>query len=174
MFPSSIQRYYQSFVGSDEDHSLEPIIIFIRHLAQANTQAWEAILGGGTLEFFLHLYITNFVDPLAIDIFHGRSALRAACDTLLDSFSSIQTGFEIISKHQIYILWPTPLPLLLPVDPPVDRLVQRPDFWREMEPAFVILRMESIYNMMVMEDRHDLLGQDSLENIAADLLEFSR
>lgn len=164
---------YQSSLGADENHSLESIVIFLHRLAQVSNKACEGILGNDTLEFFVHLYIANFFDPLAIETSHGRSALRAACDSLLHTCSGTQTGLEILSQHQIYMLWPTILPKLPSSSLPADRHIQRANIWRTMEPKLILLRMESIFRMMVMENREGMLGQDSLENVAADILEFS-
>lgn len=56
---------------------MEPVITFFNELAQASISCSQAILKGGGLNFLLHLYLADFSDPLAVDMFHGRPPPQA-------------------------------------------------------------------------------------------------
>lgn len=100
---------------------MEPVVIFLHQLAQSSDKSFEAILGD-ILEFTTHLCITNFSDPLAVDMSRGISSLQAACDYLLRFCSSTKMGLEILSKHELCLLWPTALPTLPFTSLPVEQL----------------------------------------------------
>lgn len=164
-----MQVYRNSLLVSG-GHSLAPLVSFLHLLVLINDRA-TGIIEAGVLDFLVHLYISGFSDPLAlieVAILHERSALRAACDSLLDTCLKSKQGMQTIFRHGLHLLWPESS-FSKPIS---NRSAQRVELWRLMEPEVIFSRMESIFNMMTKEDWRGVLVQDSLDDIAADILEF--
>lgn len=157
------------------NHPMESIITFLNQLAQASTPTGRAILEGGVLDLLLQLYLTNFSDPLAVQMFCGRLTLRKACDTLLSTFSKTEQGLKLLSEHQLYVLWPM-TPNLQFTNAILDRPVKRAKMWRSINLELIHLRLTSILTIIRAQAVYRLDAPEfhPLSDIAHDSLEFLR
>lgn len=170
--PDTVREYAKS-LAVWESHSLEPFVIFLQRLADKSNLVGEVILEGGTMDYLLHLYISNFSDPLAKKDpggFHRISTLYAGCNSLLLVLSSTRRGVALICRHPFHILWSnrpelpfTPLAL--------DRMVQRRQIWKLMDKQLVLWRIHSMMEMMM--DWRRPYEQELLMDTVADILDFS-
>jgi hypothetical protein len=163
---SGSAQIYRKALVVKKAHSLEPVIVFLHKLALDNDHAIGTILEAGTLDFLLHVYISNFSDPFCKiegDMDDGISTLRAACHSLLNTCSSTESGLKIICRHRLHILWPVQpeLPFTRLIS---DRLVQRAAIWRSIGHELASLRVRLVFR----EIKRGL----PLDDIAADVLEF--
>jgi hypothetical protein len=167
-----VQEYIKS-LAKWESHSLEPFIIFLRQLADRGDLACEAILEGGVTDYLLHLYVSNFSDPLAKEEqgdFYRTSTLYAACNSLLLALSSSHKGLDFICGHPFHVLWSTRPEL--PFTPLVrDRVARRVEVWKSLRNELILWRIRSIFEMI--SDWRRPYEQELLIDIAVDLLEFS-
>lgn len=165
-------QIHQSSFDSERSYSLESIITFFHELAQASISCSQAILEGGGLDFLLHLYLADFSNPLADDMFHGRLTLRAACDSLLYTLSNTEQGSKLISKHQLRVLWPTTPSLRFTMANTISgRPVERAEIWGSIRPTFILLRLNVLLEIIRMETLRSL---NPLNDIIHDILAFLR
>ncbi|KAF9466991.1 hypothetical protein BDZ94DRAFT_1250259 [Collybia nuda] len=171
-WPPAIQAYVKSLTVW-ESHCLEPFVAFLQDLVDGNNVVGEAILEGGIKDYLLHLYVSNFFDPLVKEDsgdFHRTSTLYAACNSLLFILSHTQNGLRSIRGHLFHILWSNHP--ALPFTPLTNnRLDQRPGIWSSMSKDHVLWRIRSIIEMV--DDWHRPYEQELLMDIAVDVLEFS-
>lgn len=170
--PGTVQGYANSLTIW-ESHSLEPFVLFLQGLADKNNLVGEAILEGGTMDYPLHLYVSNYSNPLAKKDpggFHRISTLYAGCNSLLLVLSSTRKGVALVCRHPFHILWSnrpelpfTPLAL--------DRVVQRRQKWKSMDKKLVLWRIRSMMEMMM--DWHRSYERELLMDIVVDILDFS-
>lgn len=170
--PSTIRAYTKA-LSTLENHTLEPFIIFLQGLATGNDFASQAILEGGVMDYLLHLYVSNFFDPLeerdSVDSYR-RSTLNAGCNSLLRILSAAREGLTLICGHSFHILWPDHPEL--PFTPLVlDRVVQRAQIWKTIGMELALWRIRSMMEMMV--DHHRPYKQEFVMDIVVDALDFS-
>jgi hypothetical protein len=164
---------YVNSLAKWESHSLEPFIIFLCQLADKGDLVCKAILGGGVMDYLLHLYALNFSDPLAEKdhgVFYRTSTLYAACNSLILALSGARRGLDLICGHPFHVLWSTrpELPFTSLVQ---NRAAQRVEVWRSLGSELILRRIYSIFEMMPNWRRP--YEQEFLIDIAGDLLEFS-
>lgn len=125
------------------------------------------------MDLLLHMYSSNFFDPLAQEdevAFSRISTLYAECNTLLSILSATSEGIDLIRGHPFHILWANRPEL--PFSPPmIDRASQRLDIWKRLGPELVMWRMRSIMDMLF--DWRRPYDVDLLIDIVVDVLEFA-
>lgn len=125
------------------------------------------------MDYLLHLYASNFSDPLAqrdAVAFSRTSILYAECNSLLRILSITPEGLALIRGHPFHVLWSncpelpfTPLGL--------DRVVQRAKIWGLMGREFIIWRIRSIMDMML--DWRRPYDEELFMDMVVDALDFS-
>lgn len=169
-----VQIYQASL--APESHAFEPLLNFFRHLILASEQATKTIFQAGIMELLLHIHHYSFLDPFATTgtlMFNKSSTLRASCDSLLETCSKNKKRSKYLANDRLYVLWSPQLKS--PLSPYIpNRSARRAEIWRSMEPESITLRIRSISNMMLLEEYRGLLEQDWLDDIASDILEFSK
>lgn len=153
---SSSARAYQTPVVVHEARILKSLVFFLHSLVLANERAIQIIFEAGVMELLFYTDALGFA-PMG-------SALRIACDSLLDTCLETKEGRNFFIKDRLHVLWPLQMGSLYIS----DRLAQRAEIWRSMKPEVVHIRMASISSMLVQGQ----LRQNSLDDIAADILEF--
>jgi hypothetical protein len=173
--PVSVQIYRNSLIIK-ETHCLEPVVNFLYELAWISNRAIRTILKAGSMDLLLHLYVSNFSDPITTmkaNTYGELSTLETVCNGLLDICSSTPKALKFISKHPLYPLWPKypELPFTIAIS---DRPVQRAATWRSIDPEFLVMRLRHVFNASLMEDGRSFLKQDHLDDVVADALEVYR
>ncbi|KAK7442751.1 hypothetical protein VKT23_015998 [Stygiomarasmius scandens] len=185
-----MQTYKQSLpmpTIADSDHSFIPFISFLRSLISVAPSSFFlsfTILEAGLLDFLLHLYATDFRDPLAPLSDHTgyprRSTLSVACNSLLIVACQCEQDGTItayIQGHPIYALWPMHPALSLfshhgeTYDYNAQRILRR-DAWHHIEKRWFYWRISSIHNVMV--DFPSRYFEDGiLKDALVDLVQFA-
>lgn len=153
---SSSAWAYQTPIVVREGRILEPFLFFLHSLVLANKRAIRIIFEAGVMELLFHIDALGFA-PMG-------SALRIVCDSLLDTCLETKEGWNSFIKDRLHVLWP----LQMSFQDISDRQARRAEIWRSIKPEVVHMRMVSISRMMVQGQ----LKQNSLDDIAADILEF--
>lgn len=127
------------------------------------------------MDFVLHLYHSNFVDPLGDPGpagRDGRESFHKLCETLLIACSRANRG-KYVDHHQrpFHILWSMEQPYLS--TELGNTLVERAEILKLMKPEYIVSLMRLIFHMM---DDWDVSGErksTAHERIATDLIELS-
>ncbi|KAK7442754.1 hypothetical protein VKT23_016001 [Stygiomarasmius scandens] len=188
---SIMQAYKQSLPTptiADSDHSFIPFISFLRSLVSVAPSSFFlsfTILEAGLLDFLLHLYATDFRDPLAPLSSHTeyprRSTLSVACNSLLIAACQSEEDGTItayIQGHSIYALWPMHPALSLfshhgeTYDYNAQRILRRREAWHHIEKRWIYWRISSIHNVMAdFASRH--FEDGILKDAFVDLVQFA-
>ncbi|KIK61126.1 hypothetical protein GYMLUDRAFT_243799 [Collybiopsis luxurians FD-317 M1] len=88
---------YQKYLSKWEGHSLTPLIDFLSALVASSSHEVREILDSGVQDLLLHIYVSDFRDPLVLDhnetLYVRKSSLAAACNTFLLGFEGQSGGF---------------------------------------------------------------------------------
>lgn len=169
---SSLVQVYQTSLTSKEVHSFEPLIFFLYCLVLNSERATKIIFKAGVMEFLFQQYISGFPDPFSATephMFDKHLQLWAVCSSLLNICARTRYFVEDL----LHVLWPQQQEIMSPQHIS-DRPTQRAQVWRTMESELVVMRIQAIFNRMVLEDYQHMFEQNLLTDIASDILEFSR
>jgi hypothetical protein len=170
---------YQSSLSLSESHSLGPLVLFFCQLAKASHQISDIILDGGVMDFLLHVYISNFLDPLAtvepVD-WCENPTIQGLCDSLLITCSKTDMGRNIRSGPFNSLWWMEKLDL--PRMELQSRLAERAEMWKSIKPESISWRIQLIFNMdpaiwrMPVDEQGPLTARISRILLVTDLMEF--
>jgi len=142
------------------------------------------VFEAGFLDFLLHLYATDFRDPLAslsdCTEYHRKSALLIACNSLLavarenDNDGTVEAH---IQTHPIHALWAVHpgLPLfcfnICDNRFNTQRMLRRREAWQSAEKRWIYWRIRSIHDMIADFSGH--FEDDILRDVFVDLVQFA-
>lgn len=125
------------------------------------------------MDYLLHLYASNFSDPLAqrdAVAFSRTSTLYAECNSLLRILSITPEGLALIRGHPFHVLWSNRPEL--PFTPLIlDRVAQRARIWKLMGRELILGRIRSIMDMVL--DWRRPYEEEFFMDIVVDILDFS-
>ncbi|KAG6911427.1 hypothetical protein DXG01_016524 [Tephrocybe rancida] len=170
---SSIKAY-KGGLSAWESHSLVPMVDFLGLWMQSSPYDSSILFQAGILDLFLHMYVTNFRDPLADTergAIHRTSTLSSACNFLLTALCGTKTGIASVSVHVLRALWPTrpELPFTVPLG--IERVQQRIDAWTTASRAVILWRLHATFDMML--DFTRTIDDSVMHDVCADLLELA-
>ncbi|KIK61064.1 hypothetical protein GYMLUDRAFT_85069 [Collybiopsis luxurians FD-317 M1] len=175
---------YRDHLSKWEDHLLAPIIDFMRDFASCAKLGWSTVLSSGCLDLLLHLYISDFQEPVTLNSgtrSFRKSSITATCNSFLTDALADEYGCRLIELHPLRGLWPL-WPMLAFVDTTQGRCLQRRKTWRLVGKEAIQWRISSIYDTLVLEwpvaglssrVRTTLTAEPFLSDLITDLLEFS-
>ncbi|KAF9066552.1 hypothetical protein BDP27DRAFT_1002416 [Rhodocollybia butyracea] len=164
---------YQKYLSRWETHSLIPFLDFLSALTSLHSQVFPDILKAGVQDLLLHLYVSDFRDPMAArhkSSLIRKSSLAAACNSFLLEVCSDPSAREEFEHHPIHGLWP-PRPMLLFGQNEVDRCSQRRQMWQSLGLEEIQWRISSAFDMLM--DWDGSFTGPFLFDLLIDLLEFS-
>ncbi|KAG6826842.1 hypothetical protein H0H93_016099, partial [Arthromyces matolae] len=168
-------KSYCKLLSPWESNSLHAFVEFLTEIAQALKPTQISIfIHSGVLDFLLHVYVTNFFDPLAdfdSGAIHRTSYLYAACQHLLTMLCEHQLAVAAISDHPLGALWPALAPLPFPVHGRLERAAVRIDVWNSSPNPLILWRLFAIFDMM--GDYTRIIDESLLYDICVDLLQLS-
>ncbi|KAJ4483619.1 hypothetical protein J3R30DRAFT_3698502 [Lentinula aciculospora] len=176
-----IFSFYQQYLSKWEDHSLAPIVDFLRDFASSSEQGWSIIYDCGYLDFLLHLYVSDFADPAKIRTGpFNKSSLSATCSSFLVEVLANDSARANFHSHVVCSLW-TLWPMLALGTPNDTRCSQRRQAWPLVGTNEIQWRICSIFDTLVLEwdsgssmrKLRVSLKEPSLFDLFIDLLEFS-
>ncbi|KIK61124.1 hypothetical protein GYMLUDRAFT_85110, partial [Collybiopsis luxurians FD-317 M1] len=183
-FEDAVLPAYRDHLSKWEDHSLAPIIDFIRDFASYAEFGWSTVLNCGCLDLLLHLYVSDFQEPVTLNSTtssFGKSSIAAICNSFLTGALADEYGRGLIELHPLRGLWPL-WPMLAFGDAAQDRCLQRREMWKLVGKEVIRWRISSIYDTLVLEwpvagfsnrVRTTLTAEPFLSDLMIDLLEFS-
>ncbi|KAF9066512.1 hypothetical protein BDP27DRAFT_1423761 [Rhodocollybia butyracea] len=168
---------YQKHLSKEEidySHSLAPFIDFLSALASSCSQEFPVILSAGVQDLLLHLYVSDFRDPITSMVtktsFIRKASLAAACNRLLLEACSNPSSYEQLQHHPIHGLWSL-RPMLLLGRMEINRSSQRREMWRTLGLGEIQWRISSAFNLLM--DWEQSFTGTSLFDLLIDLVEFS-
>ncbi|KAF9075567.1 hypothetical protein BDP27DRAFT_1443457 [Rhodocollybia butyracea] len=164
---------YQKHISKGEGHSLAPLIDFLSMLNSSRSQAFPEILSAGVHDLLLHLYVSDFRDPMATAnkrAFIRTSGLFAACSSYLLEACSDHSSYEHLERYPIHGLWSLS-PMLSFGKMETDRCSQRRETWRLVGLRGIQWRISSAFDMLMDWERS--FTSDFLFDLLIDLVEFS-
>ncbi|KAF9463090.1 hypothetical protein BDZ94DRAFT_1260035 [Collybia nuda] len=170
---SSPARVYREAIADRECHSMSALIDFLLELTQETGADRAAILKSGIMDLLLHMYVSDFYDPLVENEhgdFYRKSTIFSRCNIFLREISAIERELNIIRGHPLYLLWPAQpdLPFQTPLH---DRMAQRARAWNLVMPEVALWRIQSVLDMMLAGTASS--SEDDLLELATDILELS-
>lgn len=196
MFNSRTLRFVDSFPGDAlisayqqnlskwEDHPLAPAVDFLRDFASSGEEVWSTVISCGSLDWLLHLYLSDFEIPVAfkttIRPFH-KSSVSATCNSFLVEALADEYAQRMIQSHAIRGLWPL-WPMLAFESVEWSRSTLRSQTWQALEARDIQWRISSIFDILVvdwvkyrrLQVTNMRLYEDSIFfDMLVDLLEFS-
>ncbi|KAF5384538.1 hypothetical protein D9757_006445 [Collybiopsis confluens] len=185
-YERAILSDYRDHLSKWEEHSLAPVIDFLRDLASyTELGGWSTVLSCGCLDLFLQLYVADYQDPLYIDTPHSKesrsfakSSISATCNSFLMEALADENSRGMITSHPICGLWPR-WPMLAFGHMAQNRHHQRREMWKRVGEKQIRWRISSIYDTSLMEwplhrgIRQTLIVDPWLPDLMIDLLEFS-
>ncbi|KAG6911430.1 hypothetical protein DXG01_016527 [Tephrocybe rancida] len=167
-------KAYKGGLSAWESHSLAPIVDFLGQWVQSSSYDSSILFQAGILDLFLHMYVTNFRDPLA-DTEHGAihrtSTLSSACNFLLTGLCGTKTGIASVSGHVLRALWPTrpEHPFTVPLG--IERVQQRIDAWTTASRPVILWWLHATFDMML--DFTRIIDDSVMHDVCPDLLELA-
>ncbi|KAJ3748522.1 hypothetical protein DFH05DRAFT_1520119 [Lentinula detonsa] len=178
----SLISSYRQHLSQWEDHSLAPIIDFLQDVGTSSEQGWSIICDCGSLDFLLHLYVSDFTDHFTVRTQpFNKSSLSATCNSFLVAVLANSSACTIFQSHPISDLWSLWPMLALESNSDLTRCSQRRQVWATLELREFQWRISSIFDTLVLEwdsgssmrKLRVTLKEPSLFDLLVDLLEFS-
>ncbi|KAJ3795360.1 hypothetical protein GGU11DRAFT_747125 [Lentinula aff. detonsa] len=177
----SLISSYRQHLSQWEDHSLAPVIDFLQDIGTSSEQGWSIICDCGSLDFLLHLYVSDFTDHFTYRSQpFKKSSLSATCNSFLVAVLANSSACRIFQSHPISDLWSL-WPMLALESNDLTRCSQRRQVWATLESKEFQWRISSIFDTLVLEWDNGssmrklrvTLKEPSLFDLLVDLLEFS-
>ncbi|KAJ3998732.1 hypothetical protein F5050DRAFT_1175447 [Lentinula boryana] len=177
----SLISSYRQQLSQWEDHSLAPVIDFLQDIGTSSEQGWSIICDCGSLDFLLHLYVSDFTDHFTARTQpFNKSSLSATCNSFLVAVLANSSARRIFQSHPISDLWSL-WPMLALESNDLTRCSQRRQVWATLESREFQWRISSIFDTLVLEWDNGssmrklrvTLKEPSLFDLLVDLLEFS-
>jgi hypothetical protein len=171
---TSIIKSYRNTVPQWNDNFLVPLVDFMSQVITLSERHCKSIMESGVLDFFLHLYLTDFRDPLALQDSSRtfrKSALLGACNHFL--LALVETiGLNVISGHPLSIMWSVHpvLRFTSSGDSEERRWERRRQFWCTSSDAYMEWRIASIVE--ITRDEEKILDTDTAMDIITDCFQL--
>ncbi|KAF9066550.1 hypothetical protein BDP27DRAFT_1330330 [Rhodocollybia butyracea] len=113
------------------------------------------ILKAGVQDLLLHLYVSDFRDPLVAHhkaSLIRKSSLDAACNSFLLEVCSDPSARRQLEHHPVHSLWPL-RPMLLFSQKEADRCSQRRQMWQSLGLKEIQWRISSAFDMLMDWER---------------------
>ncbi|KAK7037428.1 hypothetical protein VNI00_011179 [Paramarasmius palmivorus] len=171
---TSIINSYQNTVPQWNDSFLVPLVDFMSQVITLSKRHCKSVTESGVLDFFLHLYLTDFRDPLAhqdSSRTFRKSALLGACNhfllTLVENF-----GLNVISGHPLSTMWSIHpvLRFTSSRDGEERRWERRRRFWYTSSNTYMECRIASI--LEITRDEEKILDTDNAMDIVTDCFQL--
>ncbi|KAF5384492.1 hypothetical protein D9757_006435 [Collybiopsis confluens] len=175
---------YRRHLSKWEEHSLSPFFYFLSALLASNSHLKiREILDSGVHRMLLHVYVSDFRDPLVHDqaqtLYAHKSNLAAACTTFLLGIRRLSGGssghgldeFDEL-YHPVRGLWSI-RPALPFGRMDQDRCDQRRKMWVSVETSDIQWRISSAYDMLINSELERVFDGAFLFDLLIDLIEFS-
>ncbi|KAE9392504.1 hypothetical protein BT96DRAFT_1000305 [Gymnopus androsaceus JB14] len=176
---------YRQNLPNWEDHSMAPIVDFLRLFASSGEEKWSTAINCGSLDLLLHLYISDFQNPVAFNTrtrTFQKSSVIATCNSFLVEALSDEYAYQMIQSHAIRGLWPLwPMLAFQNFASDRDRSSLRRQIWLSLEQRLIQWRISSIFDALVMDwikprnkrMMHMKFVDHIIWDMQVDLLEFS-
>ncbi|KAG6830559.1 hypothetical protein H0H87_007667 [Tephrocybe sp. NHM501043] len=167
-------KAYKNALPTWEGHSLASVVDFLIQLVESHHPSTTAMFTAGILDLLLHMYATNFRDPLAETervAIQRTTTLFTACGNLLRILYSTQSGIQTILNHPLRALWPTRPEQPFTIPRGVERAQKRLEAWVNASKTVLQWRTYTTFDMM--QDHTRSIDDSVMYDICADLLEIA-
>ncbi|KAK7029350.1 hypothetical protein VNI00_014604 [Paramarasmius palmivorus] len=170
----SVIRAYRNAVPQWNESSLVPLVEFLSQVVTLSERHCKSVMESGALDFMLHLYLTDFWDPLASQERRRtfrKSALLGACNHFLLVTLETKIGSHFTSSHPLSMMWSIhPVLNFCSEDSKERRWERRQRFWSTSSDAYIKWRVSSIFE--IARDETKLLGDAVALDIVTDCFQL--